>query len=577
MLLAPVDPESKKVAQPTNPPKPEPSDPAVAEVEELSELKELLIDADGISQVLSQAVSISTASDDQLARALRPTIEQSLEESTRRNPGMLAEAIFPILGPAIRRSINETFDSLVQSLQTTLEHSMSSQGWKWRFEAWRTGRPFAEVVLSHTLLYKVEAVFLIHSESGVLLHHAASMAGVVKDEDMVSGMLTAIQDFVGDSFEGTRNDRLRTMQVGERSVWIENSPRLTLAAVISGRAPVEYRGELRSTLEQVELGYAKPLKSFSGDVAVFSGTEPLLENCLKSESAVKEKSGGSPMAAYAVLVILLLVLAVFLGFRWYESARWDDVVSELRSESGIVVLDARHDGDVPTVIGMRDSFSRDPLEVLRSHGYAKHEVRMKWEPYVSHDPELLVRRAREKLKAPESIKLHFQGGMLTALGKTDESWFDLARVKAVWIPGVDSFRRENEQRADTSGVAIRYVHDTVLELQEEFQLKEGQEARFAGLVQAIKTVLRPAADGEVNRSIIIRGHGETGYQVVQSFTSAVLAAEVIREVLIERGIDGRHLTVKKAGFEKKATGSGVVKNSTRKLTVSFVVVDSIPR
>lgn len=572
-----MDPESKKVVQPTNQPKPEPPDPSAAEVEELSELKELLIDADGVSQVLSQAVSISTASDDQLARALRPTIEQSLEESTRRNPGMLAEAIFPILGPAIRRSINETFDSLVQSLQTTLEHSMSSQGWKWRFEAWRTGRPFAEVVLSHTLLYKVEAVFLIHSESGVLLHHAASMAGVVKDEDMVSGMLTAIQDFVGDSFEGTRNDKLRTMQVGERSVWIENSPRLTLAAVISGRAPVEYRGELRSTLEQVELGYAKPLKSFSGDVAVFSGTEPLLENCLKSESAVKERSGGSPMAAYAVLVILLLVLAVFFGFRWYESARWDDVVSELRSESGIVVLDARHDGDVPTVVGMRDSFSRDPYEVLRGHGYAKHEVRMKWEPYVSHDPKLLVLRAREKLKPPKSITLLLQGGELTAVGDTDESWFDLARVKAVWIPGVESFRRQNERRPDTSGAAINFVHDTLLELKEEFQLKDGQESRFANLVAAIRTVLQPNADGEINRAIVIRGHGNTGYQVVQSFTGAVLAAEVVREVLIERGIDGRHLSVDKTSPDRQTTESPVAKNSGGNLTVSFVVVDSIPR
>ena len=166
--------------------------------EELGELKELLVDADGVGRVLSQAVLVSTSSDDRLARALRPTIEQSLEESTRRNPGMLADAIFPVIGPVIRKSINETFDGLVQSLQTTLEHSMSAQGWKWRFEAWRSGKSFAEVVLSHTLIYQVEAVFLIHKGTGILLKHAMAKEGVVKDEDMVSGMLSAIQDFVGD-------------------------------------------------------------------------------------------------------------------------------------------------------------------------------------------------------------------------------------------------------------------------------------------------------------------------------------------------------------------------------------------
>jgi len=573
-----VDQESKKVTRPSRPAetKPAAAEPSAVEAEDLSELKELLIDADGVSQVLSQAVSISTASDDHLARALRPTIEQSLEESTRRNPGMLAEAIFPILGPAIRRSINETFDSLVQSLQTTLEHSLSSQGWKWRFEAWRTGRPFAEVVLSHTLLYKVEAIFLIHSESGVLLHHAAGQAGVVKDEDMVSGMLTAIQDFVGDSFEGNRNDKLRTMQVGERSVWIENSPRLTLASVISGRAPIEYRGEMRSTLEQVEMGYAKALKSFSGDVAVFGGTEPLLENCLVAESAVKEETGGSPMAAYVVLLILLIVLAVFLGFRWYESARWNDLVSELRAEPGIVVLDARRDGEVPTVIGMRDSFSRDPNEVMRSHEYSKSDVLMKWEPYVSHDPKLLLRRAREQLEVPESIKLNFLAGVLTASGKIDESWFALARIKAAWIPGVESLQRVGEKRIDTSGLAIKLVHNTVLELEQEFQLKPGQESRIGDLIAAIKSLIKPDSEGGVNRSIIIRGHAQTGYKFVQSFTRAALAAEVIREALIEDGIDGRYLTIDKSE-QPPANPDTSSENAQNKLTVSFVVVDSVPR
>ena len=412
MLFAPVDPESQKAARPTREKKPEaePDPLDDGQAEELSELKELLIDADGVSQVLSQAVSISTASDDQLARALRPTIEQSLEDSTRRNPGMLAEAIFPVLGPAIRRSINETFESLVQSLQTTLEHSMSSQGWKWRFEAWRTGRPFAEVVLSHTLLYKVEAVFLIHKETGVLLHHVKGKAGVVKDEDMVSGMLTAIQDFVGDSFEGDRGDKLRTMQVGDRSVWIEDSPRMSLAAVITGRCPVEYRQSLRETLEQIELGYAKVLKNFSGDVAVFGGTEPLLENCLKSESAVEKKKSGSPVMAYAVLLVMFLGLATYIGFRMFEGSRWDAMVTELKVEEGLIVLDAVQDGEGSYVIGMRDSFARDPLEVLRKHGYTKDTVQMKWEPYVSYDPDLILRRARARLKPPEDVRLYYQGG-----------------------------------------------------------------------------------------------------------------------------------------------------------------------
>jgi OOP family OmpA-OmpF porin len=58
--------------------------------------------------------------------------------------------------------------------------------------ALRTGTSFAEVVLLNTLLYRVEQVFLIERESGLLLQHVRSAAVRTEDADMVAGMLTAI-------------------------------------------------------------------------------------------------------------------------------------------------------------------------------------------------------------------------------------------------------------------------------------------------------------------------------------------------------------------------------------------------
>lgn len=65
----------------------------------------------------------------------------------------------------------------------------------------RTGASFAEVVLRHTLLYRVEQVFLVHRESGLLLHHLTAQSIAAQAPDMVAGMLTAIQDFARDSFQ----------------------------------------------------------------------------------------------------------------------------------------------------------------------------------------------------------------------------------------------------------------------------------------------------------------------------------------------------------------------------------------
>jgi hypothetical protein len=56
---------------------------------------------------------------------------------------------------------------MMQSFNQTIDHSLSFKGLAWRIEAWRTGRPFAEVVLLHTLRFRVEQLFLIHRDTGL--------------------------------------------------------------------------------------------------------------------------------------------------------------------------------------------------------------------------------------------------------------------------------------------------------------------------------------------------------------------------------------------------------------------------
>ncbi|MEO8349653.1 MAG: OmpA family protein, partial [Acidobacteriota bacterium] len=217
----------------------------VAEEAQVSRIQERLDDpeihAEDVSRVLPEAIVLRSAKDDDFSRALQPTVEKAIVTSVRRDPQVLVDALFPVMGPAIRKAIASALASMVESFSETLEHSFSVQGVKWRMEAWRTGKPLAEVILLRTVVYRVEQVFLIHRESGLLLQHVSATAAGVQDADMVSGMLTAIRDFVHDSFGGKEGDSLDTFQVGERSVWIEQGPHATLAAVVRGSAPRELR------------------------------------------------------------------------------------------------------------------------------------------------------------------------------------------------------------------------------------------------------------------------------------------------------------------------------------------------
>ena len=75
------------------------------------------------------------------------------------------------------------------------------------------GNTFAEVVLRHTLVYQVEHAFLIHGHTGLLIAHAAAENATSQDPQLVSSMLTAIQDFIGIR-SAVRNVRDLILSVG---------------------------------------------------------------------------------------------------------------------------------------------------------------------------------------------------------------------------------------------------------------------------------------------------------------------------------------------------------------------------
>ncbi len=273
--------------------------------------------AEQVSGALAHAVAMRGSPDDRLALVLRPVVEDAIRSSVRRNPQFFADILYPVMGPAIRKSIAEALRTMMESFNYSLETAFSWKYLKWRWEAIRTGRSFAEVVMLHTLVYRVEQLFLLHRESGVVLKHLTVDGIVAQDADLVSGMLTAIQDFVHDSFGGGEG-ALETFRVGELGVWIEQAPRTVLAAVVRGNPPPELSTLLRTQLEFIELQYVAPLESFDGDASRFEDTTDLLRPCLISaqtgkrgpRSARQRGTGERAVQPWFSAERLLLVVAV---------------------------------------------------------------------------------------------------------------------------------------------------------------------------------------------------------------------------------------------------------------------------
>ena len=421
----------------------------VAEEAQVSKLQERLDDpeihAEDVSRVLPEAIVIRAAKDDNLSRALQPTVEEAILTSVRRDPQVLVDALFPVMGPAIRKAISSALASMLESFNETLERSFSVQGIRWRLEAWRTGKRLAEVVLLRTLVYRVEQVFLIHRKSGLLLHHVSATAAGVQDADMVAGMLTAIRDFVHDSFGGKEGDSLDTFQVGECSVWVEQGPYAALAAVIRGNAPKDLRGVFTEVIEKIHRGEAGALQAFEGDATPFERSRPHLEACLKGERQKKAERAPGDRKRRAILVlrgslaVVLVAIALWAVAAARRNRRWDAYLGRLASEPGIVVTAAGRRSGRYFVTGLRDPLAADPVAMLAGSSFPARKVASDWKPYQALAPEIIAKRARYVLEAPNTVTLEARGSALVAAGSAPNRWIGEARSRSRAIAGISRY------------------------------------------------------------------------------------------------------------------------------------------
>jgi OOP family OmpA-OmpF porin len=494
------------------------------------------LDAENVSRVLPDALNLRSKRDNKLTNALMPAVEDAIGISVRKNPERLVDAIFPVMGPAIRKAIANAFSEMVESLNKTLEYSVSLKGLTWRFEALRTGKSFAEVVLSHTLLYRVEQVFLIHRETGLLLQHVEAGAGAVQDVEMVSGMLTAIQDFVHDSFGGQETDGLDLMHVGERTVWIERGSQAVLAAVFRGNAPGELRRLMQDALDEIHAKLREPLDAFAGDTAPFAASRPDLENCIRMQTEEVTRKKPSPILLAAVSVIVL-ALGVWLFFSIRDNRRWNGYLARLNSEPGLVVVSAEKRGGTYYITGLRDPMAADPAALLAPSKIDRKDVNARWEPYQASDPELVLARMTRLLEPPDTVSLSVENGALVARGSAGHEWIKSARKVTQMMPSVSRFSDENLVDLDLARSEIELVRRDIEQRAIHFPLGSAeiatdQEIEMRRVVSEIQRIALLAESLGASFRIEVWGHADqSGSQELNERLIAARAGQVMSALI----------------------------------------------
>ncbi|MCB1788886.1 MAG: hypothetical protein KDJ24_01205 [Gammaproteobacteria bacterium] len=421
-----------------------PEQAAIAQLRQESDDHE--IQAQRIAEHLPNALrGAYERSSSDLTDALEPPVSACLEDAVQRRPGFFADILYPVMGPAIRRSITQAMKSLVQQINETLEHSLTIKGISWRIEAARSGVPFGEVVLRHTLRYRVEEAFLIQNGSGLLIRHVGQRSEHARDADAVSAMLTAIRDFTRDTMEPDSEDtRLESVDVGDHTLWLVHGPDAYLACAIRGIPPLGLRNALNDVLEEIHHRHTFLLEQFTGNATTTAPLVPLLDRCLQSE---REQAAGRRFPWPLLIVSLLLIGALgwWLITAWQDSSRaqieqqrLQQAVDGLKRAPGILVTDVVYDGERVRVAGLNDPLLPPPAKLLDTAGLAADRYTLTFRPFESDEPDAALARARQRLAPPDSVALRLDDRRLIISGNAADAWRQRAELLAPTVPGIDS-------------------------------------------------------------------------------------------------------------------------------------------
>jgi OOP family OmpA-OmpF porin len=276
-------------------------------------------------------------------------------------------------------------------------------------------------------------------------------------------MLTAIQDFVRDSFRPAEGGTLSGFTVGEHTVHVEAGPNALLAGVIRGQCPESVPLGLQRTLEQIHLEYATQLGDFEGDAVPFASAAPLLEENLATVLSTDRATERTPMRwlRWALpLGVIAVVVAALVTASWM---RWRRAVRVMEAEPGFVIVDASRSWGRGRwhFRGLKDPIARDPRAVFAAVGITPPTIVGEWKPYLSLDSAMVVARSRQTLAVPTSATTELAGDTLRVAGSASIGWLaklrnappiagvahvDLSAVRATLPPGIDALRGRLEAK-----------------------------------------------------------------------------------------------------------------------------------
>jgi OOP family OmpA-OmpF porin len=514
-----------------------------------------------ISRLLPVSIKKMLQKGDISLESLQSVVEDVLKESIRKNPKNLSDILFPVMMPAIRKAVAEDIKRMLDTLNTVLENSFSAKKIGWRIKSLFSGKSYSEIVLSHAYIYQVKQVFLIHKETGLLLAHVEEGNQMNQKGDMVSSMLSAIKDFVQDSFQSEESNNLDTIELGKMNIWIEQGPKAIIAAIVEGNLPNAYRILLKETMEGIHVNFSRELEHFRGETTPFENNTSLLQRCLQKE--MKEKKPRKPILSIVFFILIFALLGYWIYEKVNENHHFRQLVKAYEQIPGMVVTNTGKKDGTWYIRGLKDPLAQAPKNLELKYDLRPREVTLDFTGYLSLDPDIVLLRAKKILNPPPTVRLKYHYDTLFASGNATQSWIEKAQKTASQIAGIGTIIVKFPQEKPEKDILALEKHSFTFGFNGS-QLDSIQTKEFKTMIAEAKSILNFGFQQDSVPVIVVLSHTSENGNKNSNIGIARRRAEQFINLMVHAGVPIEEL-VPKVVFVEEAHDNIPVR------TVSFQV------
>jgi len=243
---------------------------------------------------------------DEMAEALGPVMGEAIRVQIRDSRQDMVEALYPVIGESVQRSVVEALRELQRNIDARLKTVLKPQTLRRTLQARLRGVSASQLALRDALPFSVENIFLIQPGSGLLL--AQSQAGKeTVNSDLVSGMLTAIRDFVHDSFgQGQADKELDEIQYGNQRIVIQSGQVVYLAVLIDGIEPEGFRARLHDFVSELRVHHERALREYAGDPTTLPDLQPGLDRLLIDLGSLTQPAKQGRKRRWSLMTVALI-------------------------------------------------------------------------------------------------------------------------------------------------------------------------------------------------------------------------------------------------------------------------------